>query len=192
MSRILWLAIPLILGFSIVLMAVEFGFHTIGANDTPLGGQAVACQFTPASTGTITELWAAVSNNDVVDRHLRLAVYEDSSGAPSSKLGETAELTVSAASSDQWVGATGLSIAFGSGDKHLAAFGDDADVTLSEDRPGDGSGDQMSYKSATYPTWPDPFSRDGTVDRKCSSYAVYTPSGGAGTGYPTKRFGGRK
>ncbi len=134
---------------------------------------AVASKFTVADGGTITAIqayvgiWAAQDN-------MRCAIYADAAGSPGSKLAESSEVIVTAGS--QWWSAP-LSYAFTAGTYWLAMFaGPNGGLFEAKYRsPGDVA-NQSAYKTATYPTWPDPFSKDSFLDQVYSIYATYTPT----------------
>lgn len=149
--------------------------ETIGSGlltQTPVFNQIAAGQFTCGSVGTATQFNFKLDQAGGSDT-CRGYIYEDNSGAPGALRATSSDISVTGVGT--FSGA--ISYNFSSTTIHLAILCDGTTAMVNDIRPGDFA-TQMSYKTATYPTAPDPFARDGTVDRKPTIWIDYTESSG--------------
>jgi len=106
---------------------------------------------------------------------MKMAIYSDSSGSPSAKLGVTNEISVSNTTSAYQTASFASPVTLGAGDYWLTFMQDNAGTGF-EYSNNTSSGAEKNNSTTTYPTFPDPFNSDGTLDRDISIYATYTPA----------------
>lgn len=151
------------------------GYNAVGSStDTNGNGDMVASQFTASSNFTVTQM--KVYLNSAVTGKLKCAIYNDSSGTPGSKLGETVELTNPGSG---WQILTGMNLSVVNGTKYwLTVWGNTSNTINCES-----TGGSIKACNAVYGTWPSTFpSVTGIVSLK---YSIYAEGIGGSTPTPT-------
>lgn len=164
-----------------------FGHTGIGANeDFSTASNSRGSKFTAPANGTISKISVYVSSY-FSSSNLRVAIYSDVAGVPTTKLAESGSAT-SVTGGNQWYDVN-ISLAITSGTVYWLVFwSSGADFDSQYDTPGDVSNQGTFDSTATYPTWDDPYIQGFALDRKYSVYATYTASGGVVVPYYYDRF----
>lgn len=148
-----------------------FGYTTIGVLGS-VGGGEVGSKFVTPAAGTITKLTLYADPSGGTES-VRVAVYSDVAGTPTTKLAESGSATA-LTGSPGWFDVS-LNYAFGAGVTLWLIYRKDggADALVNYDQPGDVADQSTFYNGGAYPTWSDPFGFGGFLDRKVSIYATY-------------------
>lgn len=155
------------------------GFTGIGAQ-TSVSGAQLGSKFVTSEVGTISKMSVYVPDVGLGTDSVRVAIYSDVAGTPTTKLAESSGAVALTATG--WTDVT-ISYGFSAGvTLWLMYFKSGTEGSVSYDTPGDVTDQMAYYLGGTYPTWSDPFGFSGVLDRKASIYATYT-SGAPSTGY---------
>jgi hypothetical protein len=167
-----------------VILDPTFGYTSVGASNAQFSDYIDCCEFTPASSGTVTEFHAYVEKLYGGTAEFRMALYDKSGSQPDALQGNntasiTADGTAAWKSSTSVTGTLGI---VGSTPSFIAVGNNDAfTVQYNYDS---GATDQLQWSPTVFSTWTwqNPI---GTVIQsfpvEISMYATYTASGGVNT-----------
>ena len=179
------LIISMLMVFSLSVVQAEtgtttFGTTTVGGSGTTFStGVPRATQYTPGSSGTVTDvmLYLTISG---AGGHAQVAIYANSGNAPGALLAKSSS---DAITSNGWHDFKGFNVAVTGGVPYWLACESDSGNLLWYYNSGG-----ANYCQGTgygYGTFPNPYTRASSGNYQTSIYAIYTSSGSSPTPTPT-------
>jgi hypothetical protein len=149
--------------------SATFGTATVGGSSTTLyTGIPRATQYTPASSGTVTDIMLYLTSSGA-GGHAQAAIYADNGNAPGALLAKSSSDTIT---SNGWHDFSGFNVAITAGTPYWLACETDSGNLLWYYNNGGANYYQGSGGSA-YGTFPNPFVRGSSGNYITSIYAIY-------------------
>ncbi len=157
--------------------SATFGATSIGGLSTTFySGIPRAAQYTPSSSGTVTDIMLYITSNGA-GGHAQVAIYANNGGKPGALLAKSSSDTIT---SSGWHDFAGFNVAITAGTAYWLAFeADNANLVFHYNNGGANyyQGTGGPWGSYSYGTFPNPYNTLYYGSYSPSIYAIYTSSG---------------